>query len=55
MYRLNLGRGRTAPMDNPHILVHRSVKMRMEAKDLPGGPYKPRAIWGHPMQPIYVD
>ncbi|KAI0756454.1 hypothetical protein C8Q80DRAFT_1128679 [Daedaleopsis nitida] len=52
---VNLGRGRIIPPEAPHFFVHRSVKMRMEAKNLPGGPYKPRAIWGQSMQPIYVD
>ncbi|KAM5539952.1 hypothetical protein V8D89_006455 [Ganoderma adspersum] len=51
---LNLGRGRTVPSHTKPFYVHHSVKMREEAKDLPGGPYKPKATWGD-LLPIYVD
>ena len=53
--RINLGRGRTAPADNPRILVHKSVRTRMEAKDLADGPYTPRLTNWAAMEPIYVD
>ena len=52
--RLNLGRGRTVPPETEHFYVHHSVKMREDAKNLPGGPYKPKAKFGD-LQPIYVD
>ena len=42
-------------MDNPHIFVHRSVKMRMEAKGLKGGLYKPRLTNWDDRKPIFVD
>ncbi|PIL31280.1 hypothetical protein GSI_05978 [Ganoderma sinense ZZ0214-1] len=51
---LNLGRGRTVPPDTKPFYVHHSVKMREEAKNLPGGPYRPKATWGD-LQPVYVD
>ena len=54
VHRLNLGRGRTVPSHTKPFYVHHSVKMREEAKDLPGGPYKPKATWGD-LLPIYVD
>ncbi|KAI8981357.1 hypothetical protein BD414DRAFT_443685 [Trametes punicea] len=53
-YRFNLGRGRDMP-PTEHFFVHRSVKYRMEQKDLPWGPYRPRARWPPSMKPIYVD
>ncbi|KAL1951075.1 hypothetical protein VTO73DRAFT_224 [Trametes versicolor] len=52
-YRFNLGHGRDVP-PTEQFYLHRSVKYRMDAKDLPGGPYKPRARWGS-MKPTYVD
>ena len=52
--RLNQ-RGLTAPRDGPHILVHRSVKFRMENKHLEGGPYKPRLTNWDEMDPVFVD
>ena len=55
LYRFNMGRGRTAPMDRPHIYVHRSVKLRMEAKKLRGGPYLPKLTNWAKLKPIYVD
>ena len=42
------------PSHTKPFYVHHSVKMREEAKDLPGGPYKPKATWGD-LLPIYVD
>ncbi|KAI0370474.1 hypothetical protein BV20DRAFT_1035927 [Pilatotrama ljubarskyi] len=53
-YRFNLGRGRDVP-PTQKFLVHRSVKFRMEQKDLEGGPYRPRARWPTDVTPIYVD
>ncbi|KAI0333977.1 hypothetical protein GY45DRAFT_1318837 [Cubamyces sp. BRFM 1775] len=53
-YRFNLGRGRDVPPEE-RFLVHRSVKYRLDAKDLKGGPYKPRACWPSSVKPIYVD
>ncbi|KAI0354700.1 hypothetical protein OH77DRAFT_1521587 [Trametes cingulata] len=53
-YRFNLGRGREVP-PNEKFLVHRSVKFRMEQKDIEGGPYHPRARWPSDVKPIYVD
>ena len=52
--RLNLGLRRTVPPDTKPFYVHHIVKMREEAKNLPGGPYRPKATWGE-LQPIYVD
>ena len=52
--RFNQG-GLTAPRDEPHILVHRSVKFRMENKHLEGGPYKPRLTNWDEMVPVFVD
>ncbi len=51
---MNLGCGRAVPPHTEPLYVHRSVKLREEAKDLPGGPYKPKANYGG-LQPIYVD
>ena len=51
----NLGRGRTAPTDEPNILVHRSVKLRMENKHLKGGPYKPRLTNWDKVNLVFVD
>ncbi|KAH9897658.1 hypothetical protein C8Q73DRAFT_787913 [Cubamyces lactineus] len=53
-YRLNMGHGRDVPPDQ-RFLVHRSVKYRLDLKDLKGGPYKPRARWPSSVKPIYVD
>ena len=52
--RLNQG-GLTELGDKPHILVHRSVKFRMENKHLEGGPYKPRLTNWDEMVPVFVD
>jgi hypothetical protein len=45
--RLNLGRGRRVPAPvtekGEKVLVHRSVKIRMEAEGLPEGKYEPKA------------
>ena len=53
--RMNLGRGRTVPQGKhqPAFYVHRSVKLRMEAEDLEGGPYEPMAEFG--IEPTWVD
>ncbi|KAL5514281.1 hypothetical protein ACEPAG_2369 [Sanghuangporus baumii] len=48
-WRMNRGRGRVVPQEEP-LHVHRSVKMRMEAKDLK---YKPRVKFEK--DPIWVD
>ena len=53
--RLNLGKGRTAPADKPDILVHRSVRDRMENKHLEGGPYMPRLTNWDEMDPVFID
>ena len=46
-HRLNLGRGRKVPVPvsdrGEKVLVHRSVKTRMEVEGLPGGTYVPKA------------
>ncbi|CDO73378.1 hypothetical protein BN946_scf185013.g12 [Trametes cinnabarina] len=53
-YRFNLGRGRDV-QPTEQFYLHRSVKYRMELKDLKGGPYRPRARWPSCVKPIYVD
>ena len=50
---MNLGRAREIPRGDGNLLVHRSVKMRMEAEGLTGGVYKPRAKF--PVEPTWVD
>ncbi|KAI0368947.1 hypothetical protein BV20DRAFT_947314 [Pilatotrama ljubarskyi] len=50
---MNLGRGRVVPKHHEPFYVHRSVKLRMEAKGLQGGPYTPRAQYVN--EPIWVD
>lgn len=40
---MNRGDGRVVPKRHSPFYVHRSVKLRMEAKNLPGGPYMPKA------------
>ncbi|KAI0829012.1 hypothetical protein BC628DRAFT_1337562 [Trametes gibbosa] len=49
----NLGRGRIVPTTE-RFYLHRSVKYRMDLKDLAGGVYHPRALWGS-LEPTYVD
>lgn len=49
---INMGRGRDVP-HHEQFNVHRSVQIRMEAKDLPGGPYEPSATFDQ--KPNYVD
>jgi len=50
-WRLNLGRGRNVPEPvgekGEKVLVHRSVKIRMDAEGLPGGKYVPKANFLH--------
>ena len=48
-----MGKGRHVPKRHKPFYVHRSVKLRMEAKDLAGGPYAPRATFKH--EPVWVD
>ncbi|KAI0640162.1 hypothetical protein C8Q77DRAFT_114336 [Trametes polyzona] len=50
---LNRGQGRLVPKRHQPFYVHRSVKLRMEARDLPGGPYLPMARYVN--EPIWVD
>ncbi|KAH9932123.1 uncharacterized protein BXZ73DRAFT_101498 [Epithele typhae] len=52
----NMGRGRAVPLDleRPYAYVHRSVKHRMEAANLKGGPYKPKASFGD-VKMVFVD
>ena len=50
---MNWGRAREIPRSEGKLLVHRSVKMRMEAEGLTGGTYKPRAAF--PVEPTWVD
>ncbi|KAI0354699.1 hypothetical protein OH77DRAFT_1425794 [Trametes cingulata] len=50
---LNMGSGRVVPKRHKPFYVHRSVKLRMEAKGLKGGPYMPRAKYIN--EPIWVD
>ena len=49
--RLNLGHGRKVPAPvtdkGEKVLVHRSVKTRMEAEGLPEGKYEPKAKFQH--------
>ncbi|RDX42988.1 hypothetical protein OH76DRAFT_1361801 [Lentinus brumalis] len=49
----NMGKGRHVPKRHKPFYVHRSVKLRMEAKDVVGGPYVPKAIFKH--DPVWVD
>lgn len=52
---INLGRARKIPRQKKQgVLVHRSVKIRMEAGEhADGGPYTPRAKWK--VEPTWVD
>lgn len=52
---VNLGRAREIPRQSKQgVLVHRSVKIRMEAGEgVADGPYTPRAKWK--VEPIWVD
>lgn len=50
---LNLGRPREIPRSDEKLLVHRSVKLRMEAQGLKGGEYVPKAAF--PVEPTWVD
>ncbi|KAI0778877.1 hypothetical protein BD413DRAFT_465419 [Trametes elegans] len=52
-FTMNLGHGRVVPKHHEPFYVHRSVKMRMETKDLKGGPYNPKAKYIS--EPIWVD
>ena len=54
LVRLSQG-GLTELGDKPHILVHRSVKLRMENKHLEGGPYMPRLTNWDEMDPVFID
>ncbi|KAH9897659.1 hypothetical protein C8Q73DRAFT_366292 [Cubamyces lactineus] len=51
--RMNMGRGRVVPKRHQPFYVHRSVKVRMEAKDLEDGPYLPKAQYIR--EPTWVD
>ena len=55
---MNLGHGRTIPEPvrerGEKILVHRSVRIRMEAEGLEGGKYEPQAKFQH-LDHEYVD
>ena len=50
-HRWNFGRGRNVPAPvtekKEKVLVHRSVKIRMEAEGLPEGKYEPKAKFEH--------
>ena len=48
-----MGRGGLVPKHHTPFLVHRSVKLRMEADKLKGGKYMPRAQYVN--EPIWVD
>ncbi|KAI8981359.1 hypothetical protein BD414DRAFT_492433 [Trametes punicea] len=50
---MHLGRGRVVPKHHEPFYVHRSVKLRMEAKALNGRPYRPKAEYAN--EPIWVD
>ncbi|KAH9854308.1 hypothetical protein C2E23DRAFT_68019 [Lenzites betulinus] len=50
---MNRGSGRLVPKRHTPFYVHRSVKLRMEAKGLPDGPYIPNAQYVN--EPIWVD
>ncbi|KAI0333978.1 hypothetical protein GY45DRAFT_1243335 [Cubamyces sp. BRFM 1775] len=50
---MNMGRGRVVPKRHAPFYVHRSVKIRMEAKDLEEGPYLPKAQYMR--EPTWVD
>ncbi|KAL1951077.1 hypothetical protein VTO73DRAFT_226 [Trametes versicolor] len=50
---MNMGTGRVVPKRHSPFYVHRSVKLRMEATDLPGGPYVPKAQFV--TEPTWVD
>ena len=50
----NLGRGRHVPKHHTPFFVHRSVRTRMQAKGLKGGPYRPKAAYGA-HEPIWVE
>ncbi|KAI0368948.1 hypothetical protein BV20DRAFT_434793 [Pilatotrama ljubarskyi] len=50
---LNRGTGRVVPKRHKPFYVHRSVKLRMEAKGLKDGPYMPKAQYIN--EPIWVD
>ncbi|KAH9854309.1 hypothetical protein C2E23DRAFT_775632 [Lenzites betulinus] len=52
-WTINMGHGRIVPTTEKFYL-HRSVKYRMDQKDLEGGQYRPRARWGT-LKPTYVD
>ncbi len=52
---MNLGCERAVSEHTERLYAHHSVKkLWEEAKDMPGGPYKPKANYGK-LQPIYVD
>lgn len=50
---MNFGKGRVIPQQALGFNVHRTVKIRMEAKDLKGGKYVPRARFT--CEPTWVD
>ncbi|KZV61060.1 hypothetical protein PENSPDRAFT_678653 [Peniophora sp. CONT] len=54
---MNLGRPREIPRSEGKLLVHRSVKFRMEAEGLTGGKYVPKAFpkAAFPVEPTWVD
>ncbi|KAI0640161.1 hypothetical protein C8Q77DRAFT_1044697 [Trametes polyzona] len=51
-YIFNMGHGREVRTEK--FYLHRSVKYRMDLKDLEDGPYHPRAWWGN-LKPTYTD
>ena len=52
---LNPDKALTAPADKPHIMVHRSVKLRMQIQGVQGSPYRPRLADWDELEPIFVD
>lgn len=45
LIRMNWGQGRQIRNQNKYgVKIHRSVKLRMEADHLKGGPYYPKAL-----------
>ena len=52
--RFHMGSGRCVPRrKNEEPKIHRTVKTRMEAKNLTEGPYKCKATWA-PQNPKWV-
>ncbi len=54
LHSVNAGSPRHIPRQKMQgVKVHRSVKLRMEAENVPGGKYHPKADWK--VEPIWVD